>query len=512
MWLVPSLIRLDFAAAQGCLKKQPALAANTSAGEPSLRVSLSGKVTPRPFSWRGWKKRAWSHALFGAAICETSMGSRFADWWTSSLRDCHASPIQSRASSAATKTSGATGKTATDQSRTPCESLESVSPPWSSSKTSLPGFQEDGFDLSEKNYAEWVTHSQSLSSSLLRRLARATAGSASLSWPTPYGLAGEHGPDGNEFSTAVRQWPTPDANAFGSGMTPETQDQRVANLKEKFAGQNGNGAGKLLAVEVQRWPSPRSEDSESCGNHPGATDSLTGAISLWATPRNNTGPSPPTDKHSSLDGEAAAWSTPAASDGQRGTSPYSEAEINRAQGKPMTLAKDVAAWGTPLGSYRAADPCPVDHGIQLANQVDLWATPMAADDGNKVTPATRMGLLPQVAAWPTPNSRDHKGTDLPSRNGGASLSHATETGVFTHSSPQVPVISTGGVELSPTALSTSERRRLNPAFVCWLQGWPWWWTRAEPINFAAEEMALWRRRQRSLLLSLCGESESERAA
>src|SRR5271166_6485360 len=29
------------------------------------------------------------------------------------------------------------------------------------------------------------------------------------------------------------------------------------------------------------WPTARSEDSESCGNHPGATDSLTGATRNW---------------------------------------------------------------------------------------------------------------------------------------------------------------------------------------------------------------------------------------
>ena len=38
--------------------------------------------------------------------------------------------------------------------------------------------------------------------------------------------------------------------------------------------------------------------------------------------------------------------------------------------------------------------------------------------------------------WATPNSRDHKGIDLESRNGGCSLSHQVETGEFSHSSPQ----------------------------------------------------------------------------
>jgi len=32
------------------------------------------------------------------------------------------------------------------------------------------------------------------------------------------------------------------------------------------------------------WPTARREDGESCGNHPGATDSLTGATRTWATP------------------------------------------------------------------------------------------------------------------------------------------------------------------------------------------------------------------------------------
>jgi len=39
-------------------------------------------------------------------------------------------------------------------------------------------------------------------------------------------------------------------------------------------------------------------------------------------------------------------------------------------------------------------------------------------------------------------------------------------------------------------------RRLNPAFVCWLMGVPWFWTRAEPISSAAVETAAYR----SLLL------------
>jgi len=40
-------------------------------------------------------------------------------------------------------------------------------------------------------------------------------------------------------------------------------------------------SGTTLNDAIINWPSPRSEDSESCGNHPGAVDSLTGAARMW---------------------------------------------------------------------------------------------------------------------------------------------------------------------------------------------------------------------------------------
>jgi hypothetical protein len=70
------------------------------------------------------------------------------------------------------------------------------------------------------------------------------------------------------LSNQIANWPTPDANesSYSNGKFGE-------NLREKAA----------------NWPTPRSEDSESCGNHPGAVDSLTGATRQWATPWTITG-------------------------------------------------------------------------------------------------------------------------------------------------------------------------------------------------------------------------------
>ena len=67
-----------------------------------------------------------------------------------------------------------------------------------------------------------------------------------------------------------------------------------------------------------------------------------------------------------------------------------------------------------------------------------------------------------------------------------------------------PVHSTlDGRELSPTGRTL--RRRLNPAFGCWLMGWPIWWTNPALINCVRSEMESYRFRLQSHLLSLCAE-------
>ncbi len=66
-----------------------------------------------------------------------------------------------------------------------------------------------------------------------------------------------------------------------------------------------------------------------------------------------------------------------------------------------------------------------------------------------------------------------------------------------------PMSGSGGDE-SLSSIPTLPRR-LNPAFVSWLMGWPWWWTRPEPISCARAEMESYLSRQRSILSSLLGE-------
>jgi hypothetical protein len=120
------------------------------------------------------------------------------------------------------------------------------------------------------------------------------------SWPTPTRLdststanrtAGRSDPDskhhdGVTLVDAIRQWPTPNASLLNYDEQPESWRARAEILKAK--GINGNGAGLPLGIAAQEmarlWPWARAEDAESAGNHPGATDSLTGASKTWATP------------------------------------------------------------------------------------------------------------------------------------------------------------------------------------------------------------------------------------
>lgn len=72
-----------------------------------------------------------------------------------------------------------------------------------------------------------------------------------------------------------------------------------------------------------------------------------------------------------------------------------------------------------------------------------------------------------------------------------------------------PVVSVHGAELSPTTRPEHVlgRQRLNPAFGCWLMGWPFWWTNPGITNSVKSEMVSYRFALRSHLSSLLGERE-----
>jgi hypothetical protein len=169
-------------------------------------------------------------------------------------------------------------------------------------------------------------------------------------------------------------------------------------------------------------------------------------------------------------------------------------------------------------------------GTPLAMAVQCWATPNSMLGGSVSRGGDRVNeplLAGQAQQWATPNARDHKGSDLPSRNGGASLSHQVETGVMSHSARQDPPTPTAGDSCSVAGLNLLQQwntpraehdsgkhrgesdtlhsqvktlepaKKLNPLFVTWLMGLPPQWNIVSmPCGQAEMESFLSRQRTR----------------
>ena len=241
MWLVPESLRSALAL------EASSSGSDSSTPMPDWWLSLSGKAVQRPTGWRGWRTRAWSRRLFGAARSPDSPRASFVAAWTSSLRGCPASPTAPPGNGSVTTTSEPSGPTSST-------SWEPVDPPWSFSRTCQLSLLEDTSEGPAKRFADWATQSKDHSSSVRRMLAHRIGGRGCSSWPTPYGLGNGHGLDGNEFSTTVRQWPTPDAQLMNDGADPKKHAERLARMKDLHG--NGNGAGTPLAMKVKEWTTP----------------------------------------------------------------------------------------------------------------------------------------------------------------------------------------------------------------------------------------------------------------
>ena len=200
---------------------------------------------------------------------------------------------------------------------------------------------------------------------------------------------------------------------------------------------------------------------------------------------------------------ASIWPTATAQDGESTASQPDYGDGTRHKG--TTLTEAIRDWATPLAAdSRGAAGAGKE---ELPNQAQNWATPRA-EDGESAGERVSRGVADTLTAqarnttwdrneYPTTTSRDMKGRDLDSRHGGASLAHAIETGEYSHSTRLDPTASSGPAS-SPECPTL--RRRLNPAFVCWLMGWTWWWTHADVTNSEQleTEWSRWQQQSRSM--------------
>ncbi len=175
------------------------------------------------------------------------------------------------------------------------------------------GLPADIFGSSESNFAVWVSTSRRRSLQRLQDLAtRMRESESSASWPTPN--ACERGPENKESKKSTRGsstgvdlqsvaqvWATPNAKGRASPSVASAKSLAGGGAKDlrndvkswptaqgtddrNTSGGNGPEANPTLRTAALNWPSDRAEDSEACGNHTNATDSLNGAVDSWASP------------------------------------------------------------------------------------------------------------------------------------------------------------------------------------------------------------------------------------
>lgn len=288
----------------------------------------------------------------------------------------------------------------------------------------------------------------------------------------------------------------------------------------------------LLHVKAERmmrmWPTARSEDSESCGNHPGAVDSLTGAARMWHTPKahenaetSGTFVSRNADRgahcFSGLGAQTAMWRTPQVQDPEWDR--MSDEAIAKNMTNPKTqlmLQSQAAMWPnyqtrlpneTSNEYWERMTAYETENGINPAESGIHWPTPQARHvkspdmegSGNyerKMENGWTIDLNSAAANWPTPATRDYRSPNSAShmdRSTGAK--HLDQLPNFIeHSFLPAPPTSTHGGKSPNTST-----RRLNPDFVDWLMGLIPGWT-----DYAPLETASYLSKVRSLLRSFLG--------
>lgn len=230
------------------------------------------------------------------------------------------------------------------------------------------------------------------------------------------------------------------------------------------------------ASECSSWPTAQANDSEKRGV-----------------------PSVNADQQTCLASAAPNWTTPNVP--TRGIELSKE---HRPDSGGVDLQSQVSQWQTPSAqtfSKRRQVGQESREELLLPAQATQWQSPGAMGGGSTSRGGDRIGeplLAGQASQWGTPNAADGAkataGTKLRQQK-------SLPADVVHNFSPPVP---------APTGAESrnGSGRRLNPAFVCWLMGAPWFWTRAEPTSFGAAETESWRCALRRHLSSLFGEPDS----
>ncbi len=456
-------------------------------------AALNTKHSPATSWLRAWKKALWLQRLFGR-ICTPSEADRGVERWIASWAAIRVSPSPKPESVSAPTIQGTSGQgsesSSSRSSRNGASSKTSEGTSPSASTSSTDSFESLVSTLKRAYSArkKWV---QAIGGN----------GSSSSLWPkTPEASDGEGGvmeirpgADGKyklrDYGVAFSngQWQTPATDAFRC---------RGGDRKDEMG----------LDQEARMWPTPNTapESKQLGSNQKSSPPSLGEAVKQWPTPAASA---------PNVDEAPASWLARQEKLKEKGIN-------GNGAGMPLGVASQL--WATPRGRSTKGDTGSPERQTEgpnpgLNDQAATWATP-CAHDGRRPGPekdsTQGRNLKREAEGWPTPAARDYRSPNSKESeerrfSGDREKSGQQPPNFVAHSpsSPLVRVISVSGEELSPTDPSTASRRRLNPAFVCWLMGWNWWWTNPARNNFARVGMGSYLFKLRLLLASLLARHE-----
>ena len=327
---------------------------------------------------------------------------------------------------------------------------------------------------------------------------RATSGRGSI---TP---SARSGPGLSSWKTWQRTF------VWASAPCAEISKEEVTAFRQDYS-RRLKSAQATGVNDSSSWPTCRANEANGGGYQNDRHDpskprlTLTGRAQVWPTPTSGIAERGSADHRqysrkngANLNNLAGTWGTPRVTT-NGGLS--SAAEDN---GK--SRLEDQASYRTTPQAHDVTErgagqqPCSKAGNACLARDARMWPTPTAQDsEQSGSAKANHVTLHRSASDWATPQARDW-------RSGEASQATAEKNSrplseQVTSFLLPAPEMTAGRPSSKPGPTS---RQRLNPAFVCWLMGLPWWWTNPAPTSFAPPAMASFRSALRTRLSLLHG--------
>ena len=386
MWILPKSITSAFAPGMAALTSDCGDA--SQACEQSLmRRSKPSRASSFSREWRAGNLTRLRSGL----ISSPSLGTSFADWWTSSLAATRASHSQPPESASEEKTRDTSGRLS--QAAFEFFSLESAS--LRTSKATLP----KGSITSCLTWEDWVIAQRGEFSQRLNA-ARRTSASASSSWPTVTTTEAksdtlqDRAARGKQVMLchAVRQWPTPTANEdkdqSASWETLAQLDKggrilrRIASME---SGRPAPASPSLAGSRPELWPTAtatnRVRDEETMAKCAAfrKTNANQNTVPLYLEER-------------VLQEQAKSWATPEAKN-QVGY------QVGAEGTKWPRLGNQVTQWPTPASSTGSGGA----HGLDVGSGARSMLPEEMQRSSGKLNPRWVETLMGLPVGWTMPS-------------------------------------------------------------------------------------------------------------